>query len=451
MVIGAYATTNGAFRSLLVGVYRGDHFVYVGRVGTGYGAKVVDQILPQLEKLKTSKSPFTGIGAPKQSADIIWLKPELVAEIEFAGWTADGQVRQAWFKGLRKDKPAKEVEAEKPAEPDKVGTPEPNDAPKSAPSPREKPSRLRKGAKVDVMGVVISSPDKELWPDALDGEPVTKVDLAQYYEAVGPWLIDHIKGRPCSIIRTPDGIGGEQFFQRHAMRGTSNLIEQVKVSGDKQPYLQIDRIEGLAAVAQIGGTELHPWNCEPSQPDVPGRLVFDLDPGPDVDSDTVIEGAREIRDRLEELGLISFCKTTGGKGLHVVTPLSVPKGRKLNWDQGKAFARDVCQAMARDNPELYLIKMSKAQRNGRIFLDYLRNDKTSTAVAPFSPRARPGATVSMPLNWSQVKKGLNPKRFTIRTVPVILKDNTAWQDYCDGQRSLEQAIKRLEKAFNRAA
>lgn len=451
VVIGAYATTNGAFRSLLVGVYRGDHFVYVGRVGTGYCAKVVDQILPQLEKLKTSKSPFTGIGAPKKSADIIWLKPELVAEIEFAGWTADGQVRQASFKGLRKDKPAKEVEAEKPADPDKVGTPEPNDAPKSAPSPREKPSRLRKGAKVDVMGVLISSPDKELWPDALDGEPVTKVDLAQYYEAVGPWLIDHIKGRPCSIIRTPDGIGGEQFFQRHAMRGTSNLIEQVKVSGDKQPYLQIDRIEGLAAVAQIGGTELHPWNCEPSQPDVPGRLVFDLDPGPDVDFDTVIEGAREIRDRLEELGLISFCKTTGGKGLHVVTPLSVPKGRKLNWDQGKAFARDVCQAMARDNPELYLIKMSKAQRNGRIFLDYLRNDKTSTAVAPFSPRARPGATVSMPLNWSQVKKGLNPKRFTIRTVPVILKDNTAWQDYCDGQRSLEQAIKRLEKAFNRAA
>lgn len=451
VVIGAYATTNGAFRSLLVGVYRGDHFVYVGRVGTGYGAKVVDQILPQLEKLKTSKSPFSGIGAPKKSADIIWLKPELVAEIEFAGWTADGQVRQASFKGLREDKPAKEVEAEKPAEPDEIRTPEPDDAPESAPSPRKKPSRVRKGAKVDVMGVLISSPDKELWPDALDGEPVSKVDLAQYYEAVGPWLIDHIKGRPCSIIRTPDGIGGEQFFQRHAMQGTSNLIEQVKVSGGKQPYLQIDRIEGLAAVAQIGGTELHPWNCEPYQPGVPGRLVFDLDPGPDVDFDTVIEGAREIRDRLEELGLVSFCKTTGGKGLHVVTPLSVPKGKKLDWDAGKTFARDVCQAMSRDNPELYLIKMSKAQRDGRIFLDYLRNDRTSTAVAPLSPRARPGATVSMPLNWTQVKKGLDPKRFTLRTVPSILKDSSAWQDYCDNQRSLDQAIKRLEKMSKRAA
>jgi bifunctional non-homologous end joining protein LigD len=450
VVIGAYALTNGAFRSLLVGVYRGNHFVYVGRVGTGYGAKIVSQILPKLKALKSSNSPFTGIGAPKKSADIVWLKPELVAEIEFAGWTADGQVRQAAFKGLREDKPAKEVEAEKPAEPDEVDIPEPEKSAKPALA-RKTTSRLRKGAKVDVMGVLISSPDKELWPDALADKPVTKVDLARYYGAVGPWLIDHIKGRPCSIIRTPDGIGGEQFFQRHAMQGTSNLIEQVKVSGDKQPYLQIDRVEGLAAVAQIGGTELHPWNCEPYHPEVPGRLVFDLDPGPNVDFDTVIEGAREIRDRLEELGLVSFCKTTGGKGLHVVTPLAIPKGKKLNWDQGKAFAHDVCQAMARDNPDLYLIKMSKAQRDGRIFLDYLRNDRTSTAVAPLSPRARPGATVSMPLSWTQVKKGLDPKRFTIRTVPDLMKDSTVWQDYCDSQRSLEQAIKRLEKISKQAA
>jgi bifunctional non-homologous end joining protein LigD len=305
VVIGAYATTNGKFRSLLVGVNRGEHFVYVGRVGTGYGASLVDKLLPRLKEMETSKSPFAGIGAPKKGPDIVWLKPELVAEIEFAGWTADGQVRQAAFKGLREDKPAEEVEVEKPAPPAEADVPDPEPA-------RAKPSRLRKGAKIDVMGVLISSPDKELWPNALDDEPITKIDLAHYYEAVGPWLIDHIKGRPCSIIRTPDGIGGEQFFQRHAMQGTSNLIEQVKVSGDRQPYLQIDRVEALAAIAQIGGTELHPWNCEPYMPEVPGRLVFDLDPAPDVDFATVIEGAREIRDRLEELGLVNMQSLAAG-------------------------------------------------------------------------------------------------------------------------------------------
>lgn len=159
----------------------------------------------------------------------------------------------------------------------------------------------------------------------------------------------------------------------------------------------------------------------------------------------------EIRDRLEEFGLVSFCKTTGGKGLHVVTPLAVPKSKKLSWDEAKGFAHNVYQDMARDNPDRYLIKMAKNQREGRIFLDYLRNDRMATAVAPLSPRARAGATVSMPLNWSQVKTDLDPKRFTIRTVPGLLKESTAWRDYCDGQRPLEQAIARLGKSRKAAA
>ncbi|EJC78241.1 DNA ligase D [Rhizobium leguminosarum bv. trifolii WSM2012] len=441
VVIGAYAKTNGKFRSLLVGVYRGDHFVYVGRVGTGYGAKKVETLLPKLQALEAAKSPFTGIGAPKKEAEVTWLKPKLVAEIEFAGWTADGIVRQAAFKGLREDKPAREVKAERPAKPAETEVPEPA----AEAEVKARPAR-RKGAKTEVMGVMISNPDKPLWPDANDRRPVTKEELARYYEAVGGWMIAHIEGRPCSIIRAPDGLGGEQFFQRHAMPGTSNLLELVKVFGDKKPYLQIDRVEGLAAVAQIGAVELHPWNCQPHKPEVPGRLVFDLDPGPDVPFSTVVSAAREMRDRLDALGLISFCKTTGGKGLHVVTPLAINKRKPLSWAEAKSFAHDVCQQMARDNPDLYLIKMTKSLRNGRIFLDYLRNDRMATAVAPLSPRARPGATVSMPLTWTQVKSDLDPKRFTIRTVPALLSKSPAWEDYCDGERPLEQAIKRLGKA-----
>jgi bifunctional non-homologous end joining protein LigD len=428
LVIGGWTTEGERFRSLFAAVNRDDKLVYVGRVGTGFGAATVKALMPKLLAVETDTNPFAkGAGPPRRGGiQNHWARPELVAEIEFAGWTGDGQIRQASFNGLRADKPAAEIEVETPIPAGDV-TP-------------AKPSRgVRTGSNV-VLGVSISNPDKPMWPD--EKPPITKIDLARYYETVGDWMIDYLRGRPSSIVRTPDGIKGEQFFQRHAMPGQSHLVTLATVSDDKKPYLQLDTVEALIAIAQVGTTEIHPWNCQPGEYDLPGRFVFDLDPAPDVLFEAVIAGAKELSERLKTLGCSTFCKTTGGKGLHVVVPLTPDPGSP-DWNAGKLFCMEVCRRMAADTPDKYLINMSKKERTGRIFLDYLRNDTKSTAVAPLSTRARPGATVSMPVDWTAVRKGLDPTRFTVRTAPRHLKKSKPWCDYAKAAVPLRSIIERL--------
>jgi bifunctional non-homologous end joining protein LigD len=474
VILGGWTSEGGTLRSLLAGVNRDGRLVYVGRIGTGYGREVVKTLQPKLQKLTREKSPFTGADAPPKESNVRWLNPKLVAEIEFEGWTDSGMIRQAAFKGLREDKDPVEVVTETPASspatqastapasPSRQAAAQRRSAsvsskPRSTSAKKTKVARSSAGASSagassagaaaggsSVFGVTISKPDKPLWPDAGDGKPVTKLDLAHYYEQVGQWMLPHLAGRPCSLVRAPDGIGGQHFFQRHAMAGISELFDLVQVRGDKAAYVQIDRIEALAAVAQIGALELHPWNCAPNDPESAGRLVFDLDPAPDVTFDAVIAAAHDIRERLEKIGLVGFCKTTGGKGLHVVTPLTEGK-KAVAWPIAKNFAHLICAQMAQDSPTRYLDNMSKAKRSGRIFLDYLRNDRTATAVAVLSPRARAGATVSMPVEWREVKKGLDSSAFTVRTAPQLLGKLKPWKDYANGARSLADAIKRATR------
>ncbi len=432
VVIGGWSEENGRFRSLLAGVYRNGKLDYLGRVGTGYDRETARLIFPRLKAVAAGKSPFSGANAPEKTPDVRWAEPSLVAEIEIGGWTGSGMVREAAFKGLREDKPAREVKGETVMQ-----------AKKAEPRTLRAPLKvLAKPANASVLGVTLSHPDKVLWPAAEGSKPVTKRDLADYYAAVGDWMIEHLKGRPCSVVRAPDGIGGQHFFQRHAGQGTSDLMTLVTVSGDKSPYLQLDSVEALIAAAQISVMELHPWNCQPGDPETPGRLVFDLDPAPDVAFARVIEAAREFQDRLNKLGLESFCKTTGGKGLHVVTPFAREKS-KLEWPAAKGFAQEVCRQVAADSPDRYLITMAKKDRVGRIFLDYLRNDRTATAVGPLSPRARPGAPVSMPVTWAQVRPGLDPRRFTVHSAPALLGKSSAWADYHRAGKSFFAAARRL--------
>jgi bifunctional non-homologous end joining protein LigD len=433
VVIGGWSGGATRLKALILGVWRHGKLAHVGQVGTGFNARNSATLLAKLRPLATARCPFAAGSVPRKKADWTWVEPRLVVEVAFAGWTEAGMVRQAAFKGLREDKPTGEVVAEAPA----AGTARARATPARRRTPAPPP------ADNVVLGVTISNPTKLLWPGG-EGRPAfAKIDLARYLERIGPLLLAHIRGRPCSIIRAPDGIAKGMFFQRHGAPGMTKLVTLTKVAGDRKPYVQIDSVEGLVAMAQIAAVEFHPWNCQPDHPDRPGRLVFDLDPAPDLPFAAVISAARELKERIERLGLVAFCKTTGGKGLHVVTPLADRAGDAVGWKEAKAFAQAVCTQMASDSPERYLVTMSKKLRAGRIYLDYLRNDRLSTAVAAFSPRGRPGAPVSMPLTWNQVRAGLDPQRFTLATVPELASGGKAWHGYREAERPLAAAIREL--------
>ena len=446
VVIGGWWGGTSKLRSILVGAYRGKDFVYLGRIGTGFNAENSGPLLRALNKLKQPKSPFTAGIKPPRAREITWVEPKLVAEVEYATITRDGLLRQASFKALREDKPARSVVVEQAMAVREAEELSEGEKEMGAPAVAKKMPTKTKAARIGnvVAGITISHPEKVLWPAAKASAAITKLDLARYYEKAAPLMLPHIAGRPISMVRAPEGITGEKFFQRHVLSGAAH-VTPIKAAGETQPFHSVDDVEGLVSLAQAAVLEIHPWGCKPHDPETPERLIFDLDPAPDVTFDQVIEAAKEIRAVLAACGFTPFVKTTGGKGLHVVVAIAGTRKHPITWDEAKSFALAISEHLARAAPERYVTNMSKKQRGGKIFLDYLRNGRMATAVAPWSARARDGATISVPLAWSQLKKGLNPSEFTIAHAAPLLTRSDPWKEMAASAIALETAKKKLEK------
>jgi bifunctional non-homologous end joining protein LigD len=325
-----------------------------------------------------------------------------VVEVNFASWTGSGMVRQASFQGIREDKSAKDVVRE---EAGPIQKPEKKSGHKKAAQPApSKPAAQRTGGKSELDGVTLTHPDK-----VLDEETgLTKLQLAEYYSAVAEVMLPHIGERPLSLVRCPEGSGKPCFFQKHVgsgvPQGVSSVPVKSKSSGAVEQYITLDNAKGLVALAQMGVLEIHPWGSRNDALETPDQLIFDLDPDEGMAWKQLVASAFEIRGLLSELGLESFVKSTGGKGLHIVAPIKP----QHEWPEVKAFAHSFARMMEAANPKLYLTKMTKAARKNRIYLDYLRNERGATAVAPYSPRARKGARVAMPLSWNELKKPERP-------------------------------------------
>lgn len=409
-VVGGFTEpSNGSHGvgALLLGYFDDGKLVYSGRTGTGFTQKTHRILRDQLEKLRQTAAPFDAPPAEARKG-AIWVKPKLVAQVSFATWTSDGLVRQAAFKGLREDKPASEVRREEP-----TVSPKPRAAKQAShaapPSVAAKRTRAGKSSKSSISAtehapVRLTHPDK-----ILDAESkLTKQQLADYYWAIAPHMLPYIANRPLSLVRCPEGTGHPCFFQKHANHGLPRGVESVNVpdkkTGKVEPYITLSAPEALAGLAQMGVLEIHPWSSTNQDLEHPDYIIFDLDPDTAISWRTLADSAAEVRQHLKKLGLESFLKTTGGKGLHIVIPIDA----NSDWARVKEFARSFALAMEQERPNLYLSKMSKAARKDRIFIDYLRNERGSTAIAPFSPRARAGAPVALPLSWAELKLPQRP-------------------------------------------
>jgi bifunctional non-homologous end joining protein LigD len=406
-VIVGYTRPGGSrqgFGALLLGVYeRPRKLVYAGKVGTGFGDELLSSLLKKMVDLKAKESPLEN---PPREKDVTWLRPKLVCEVEFTERTDEGVIRQGSFMGLREDIPAKQVGVEKAEAP---------------PAPAK---------------IKITHPDRLVWPSLA----ITKADLARYYTEVGDWMLPHVANRPLTLVRCPDGAEAQCFYQRHLGMGASpgDLKTFERLRSSKGAYLYLDSTNGILSAVQNGAVEFHTWGASIPDAKHPDRITMDLDPGPGVTWAQLVKATQLTRTLLEKLGLKCFLKTTGGKGLHVVAPIE----RKLGWDEVKEFTGLVAAFLVKADPGLFVANMSKAKRGGKVFVDYLRNGETASAVSAYSARARKEAGVSTPIEWDELGRADIREKFTVKTLPKRLAGLTVdpWAEYASTRQSITDAM-----------
>jgi bifunctional non-homologous end joining protein LigD len=427
-----------AFGALLLGVFdKQGRLRYAGRTGTGFTERSLKELHKRLVSLKQGAPPFVNPPTGADARGVHWIKPVLVAEVAFAQWTNEGQLRQASFQGLREDKDARSVVREEPAgEEDETPPPAPKRRrwAKNVPPKRPAPS----GQVPAVAGVTLSNPDRVLYPE----QGLTKLALAQYYERVAEWILPHLQDRPLTLVRCPEGHGAECFYQKHANETVPDVIGRVEIPEDKKIgiYMVADSLPAVIGLVQMGVLELHTWGAKRDMLDRPDRIIIDLDPDPAVSWKSIVEAAQLVRTLLNELNLACFLKTTGGKGLHVVVPLQ----RVHTWDEVKGFSKALAEHMERLIPDRFIANMSKHKRKGKIYLDYLRNGKGATAIAAYSSRARPNAPVSVPIEWEELSQDVRSGHFTVINVPDLLAQRRSdpWREYFSIRQKLTAAMKK---------
>ncbi len=437
-VIGGYAPSDKRgrpFASVLLGTFDKDRLIYRGRVGTGFNDETLSELGALFARRVRKASPFASV--PKEYArGAVWLEPDLVAEVDFAEFTDDGHVRHGSFQGLRKDKEARTVVLEQPknsTENDASGKKSPSATDRAAAGTRA-PSKPAARSNL-VAGITISHPERVLFKEG----NITKLDLAHYYEAAAPRMLQHAARHPVSLLRCPGGDIAHCFFQKHAGDGFPEEIAQVPIresSGETESYMAITDLKSLVAAVQMGTLEFHIWGAAADKLERPDRIIFDLDPDDAIDFEEVKQAAEELRDVLAAVGLQSVPMVTGGKGVHVIVPLAP----KAGWDEVKTFARALSQRLADARPDRYVTTMSKAKRKGRIFIDWLRNERGATAVAPYSTRARKGGPVATPVTWTELAALDAANAFTIPVVLQRLAETDPWAEMREWKQSLTDRI-----------